>query len=79
MRPMTRVMRVGATSKAGIPTAEEFPTVLDLPGAPVPVLTGGHTSGHTAYHLPAARAVVTGTTGTHDLLGTPAPTNRSET
>jgi glyoxylase-like metal-dependent hydrolase (beta-lactamase superfamily II) len=33
---------------------------LDLPGAPVPVPTYGHTSGHTAYFLPAAGVVVTG-------------------
>ena len=57
---LSRVMRVGVTRKVAIPTAEAFPTVLDLPGRPAPLLTGGHTSGHTAYHLPAARAVLTG-------------------
>jgi glyoxylase-like metal-dependent hydrolase (beta-lactamase superfamily II) len=33
---------------------------LDLPGRPVPVPAYGHTSGHTAYFLPAAGVVVTG-------------------
>lgn len=33
---------------------------LDLPGRPVPVATHGHTSGHSAFHLSAARAVITG-------------------
>jgi glyoxylase-like metal-dependent hydrolase (beta-lactamase superfamily II) len=36
------------------------PIALDLPGGPVPVPAYGHTSGHTAYFLPAAGAVVTG-------------------
>lgn len=72
---LRRVLPVGASSRAGIPTAEEFPTVLALPGGAVPVLTGGHTSGHTAYHLPAARAIVTGdelVTG-HALLARTGP------
>jgi len=55
-----RVVRVGVTKRVSIPTAEAFPTELDLPGRPQPVPTGGHTSGHTAYYLPAARAVATG-------------------
>lgn len=33
---------------------------LDLPGRPVPVATAGHTSGHTAYFVPAAGVVATG-------------------
>jgi len=72
---LRRVLRAGAMSKTGIPSAEQFPTVLELPGGPVPVLTGGHTSGHTAYHLPGARAVVTGdelATG-HGLLPRSGP------
>jgi glyoxylase-like metal-dependent hydrolase (beta-lactamase superfamily II) len=57
-----RVLRVGATDKISIPSAEPFPNdgPLDLPGTPVPVPTHGHTSGHTAYLLPAAGAVATG-------------------
>ncbi len=48
---------------------------LDLPGAPVPVATHGHTSGHTAFHLPSVGAVITGdalVTG-HPLLATTGP------
>lgn len=59
---LTRVMRVGVMKDVAIPSAEPFPTsgALDLPGRPVPVPTRGHTSGHTAYHLPGAGAVATG-------------------
>jgi len=57
-----RIMRVGAAKKVSAPRAEPFPAegALDLPGAPVPVPTHGHTSGHTAYHLPQAGVVITG-------------------
>jgi glyoxylase-like metal-dependent hydrolase (beta-lactamase superfamily II) len=57
-----RVLRVGAAKDARIPSAQPFADAgaLDLPGRPVPVPTRGHTSGHTAYHLPAVGAVVTG-------------------
>jgi glyoxylase-like metal-dependent hydrolase (beta-lactamase superfamily II) len=59
---LSRVMRVGVTQDVRIPTAQAFPATgaLDLPGRPVPVPTRGHTSGHTAYHVPAAGAVATG-------------------
>jgi glyoxylase-like metal-dependent hydrolase (beta-lactamase superfamily II) len=59
---LTRVMRVGVIKNVTIPSAEPFPTegALDLPGRPVPVPTRGHTSGHTAYHLPGVGAVATG-------------------
>lgn len=70
-----RVLRVGATKNVAIPSAQPFPAdgPLDLPGAPVPVPTHGHTSGHTAYLFPAARAVATGdelVTGHAVLRGT---------
>jgi glyoxylase-like metal-dependent hydrolase (beta-lactamase superfamily II) len=57
-----RVSRAGATKDVRVPSAQPFPDdgALDLPGAPVPVATPGHTTGHTAYHLPAVGAVVTG-------------------
>jgi glyoxylase-like metal-dependent hydrolase (beta-lactamase superfamily II) len=57
-----RITRAGATQKMSIPHAEPFPNAgaLDLPGAPVPVETAGHTSGHCAYHLPNVGAVITG-------------------
>lgn len=34
--------------------------MLELPGSPVPVLTPGHTPGHTAYHLPGSGVLVSG-------------------
>ena len=57
-----RVLRAGATRDVAAPHAQPFPAAgpLDLPGAPVPVPTHGHTSGHTAYHLPSAGVVITG-------------------
>jgi glyoxylase-like metal-dependent hydrolase (beta-lactamase superfamily II) len=70
-----RVVRAGATKDISIPAAQPFPNAgaLDLPGAPVPVPMPGHTSGHTAYLLPAAGAVATGdglVTGHAMLRGT---------
>ncbi|OLM06619.1 putative beta-lactamase [Pseudonocardia sp. Ae706_Ps2] len=57
-----RVARAGAGRDVAAAHAQPFPTsgALDLPGSPVPVPTGGHTSGHTAFHLPASGAVITG-------------------
>jgi glyoxylase-like metal-dependent hydrolase (beta-lactamase superfamily II) len=59
---LARVGRVGVTKHVTVPSAQPFANdgPLDLPGAPVPVPTHGHTSGHTAYHLPHVGAVVTG-------------------
>jgi glyoxylase-like metal-dependent hydrolase (beta-lactamase superfamily II) len=59
---MRRVLPVLGNPKAGVPSVEPFPKdgALDLPGHPVAVPTRGHTSGHVAYHLPEARAVLTG-------------------
>nr|WP_275297005.1 MBL fold metallo-hydrolase [Streptomyces cyaneogriseus] len=57
------------------PVADPLPFpragALDLPGRPVPVLTPGHTRGHSAYHLRHAGAVVTG-----DALVSGHPTSR---
>jgi glyoxylase-like metal-dependent hydrolase (beta-lactamase superfamily II) len=57
-----RISRKGATKPLSLPHAEPFASSgpLDLPGAPVPVATHGHTSGHTAYFLPDRGAVITG-------------------
>ena len=57
-----RITRKGAGRPYDVPHVEPFPTdgALDLPGRPVPVGTAGHTSGHIAYLLPEAGAVVTG-------------------
>lgn len=59
---LTRITRVGALSRAGVASAQPFPTdgPLDLPGRPVPVSTHGHTAGHVAYHLRALGVVATG-------------------
>lgn len=59
---LARVSRVGVTKQVRIPSARPFPSEgpLDLPGRPVPIPTHGHTSGHTAYLLSGAGAVVTG-------------------
>ena len=64
-----RIARSGATEDVDVPTGQSFDLVhagddgaLDLPGHPVPVATPGHTSGHTAYLLPAVGAVATGDT-----------------
>ncbi|WP_116707838.1 MBL fold metallo-hydrolase [Actinomycetospora cinnamomea] len=64
--------RAGALRAVCIPDAagDAVPGVpLDLPGRPVPVATPGHTSGHTAYLLPGAGALVSG-----DALVTGHPT-----
>ena len=57
-----RIIRAGATRDVAAPHATAFPGSgpLDLPGHPIPVATPGHTDGHTAYHLPAVGAVLTG-------------------
>ncbi len=54
-------MSAGGMSKAGVPEARPFAAgPLDVPGRPVPVVTPGHTSGHTCYHLPDAGVLITG-------------------
>ncbi|MEV7285174.1 MBL fold metallo-hydrolase [Streptomyces sp. NPDC093252] len=64
-----------AGGRKHVPVAE--PTVvtpgeaLDLPGAPVPVPTPGHTLGHCAFALPGAGVVISG-----DALVTGHPTSR---
>ncbi|SHH29478.1 Glyoxylase, beta-lactamase superfamily II [Jatrophihabitans endophyticus] len=60
-----RVARVGATRDITVAHARRLPAAgddgaLDLPGRPVPVPMHGHTSGHSAFHLPAAGVVITG-------------------
>ncbi|RZQ62430.1 MBL fold metallo-hydrolase [Amycolatopsis suaedae] len=68
-----RIIRAGALRHTSVPHARPFPAdgPLDLPGRPVPVTCHGHTSGHSAYHLPAAGAVATG-----DALVTGHPLTR---
>lgn len=59
---LLRIARAGATRSLSVGDARGFGSngPLDLPGAPVPVPTHGHTSGHAAYHLPQHGVVVTG-------------------
>ncbi|MET8564535.1 MBL fold metallo-hydrolase [Streptomyces flaveolus] len=67
-------IRSGGT--AHVPVAEPLPFPapgpLDLPGAPVPVHTPGHTDGHCAYLLPGTGLLVSG-----DALVTAHPTSRA--
>ncbi len=64
------VMASGGLTKAGVPEARAFAVgPLDVPGRPVPIVTPGHTSGHTCYHLPHAGVLITG-----DALVTGHPT-----
>lgn len=58
------ITRAGAMKHEAIPHATpiEEGQALDLPGRPVPVVTPGHTSGHTCFHLPEAGALITGDT-----------------
>lgn len=57
-----QILLLGAKSQAPVPDPRPCTdgVPLDLPGQPVPVATPGHTSGHNAYHLPHAGAVITG-------------------
>lgn len=57
-----RIMALDAMSKQGVASPAPFPTdgAMDVPGRPVPVLTGGHTPGHTAFHLPEQGVVISG-------------------
>ncbi|MFD1825702.1 MULTISPECIES: MBL fold metallo-hydrolase [Mumia] len=58
---LSDIMRLDGTDREGIPQARAYPqTGLDLPGAPVPVPTPGHTDGHTAFHLPGSGVLVSG-------------------
>lgn len=68
-----RIMALDATSKQGVVSPAPFPSggAMDVPGRPVPVLTGGHTPGHTVFHLPEHGVVITG-----DILVTGHPVSR---
>ncbi|MBB1024652.1 MULTISPECIES: MBL fold metallo-hydrolase [unclassified Dietzia] len=65
-------MTMSVPSAVAVPFGE----ALDLPGAPVPISTPGHTSGHTAYLLDDLGVVFTGDSlvTSHPLLaGPPRP------
>jgi glyoxylase-like metal-dependent hydrolase (beta-lactamase superfamily II) len=73
-------VRHGGTADVRLPGAAAFPSprphpALDVPGAPVPVPTPGHTSGHSAFLLREHGVVLTGdalVTG-HPLSGVRGP------
>jgi glyoxylase-like metal-dependent hydrolase (beta-lactamase superfamily II) len=52
----------GGAQHLSLPAAEPFPDgrPLDLPGAPIPVLSGGHTTGHTSFLIPDEGILATG-------------------
>lgn len=72
-RWVLRIVAAGGLRRLSVPFAEPFPRAgaLDLPGRPVPVPCPGHTSGHTAYHVPSAGVLVAG-----DALVTGHPVTR---
>lgn len=59
-----KITRVGATEHVTIPHAQALTSdgALDVPGRPVPIVTPGHTSGHTCFYLPESGAILTGDT-----------------
>ncbi|MET8829286.1 MBL fold metallo-hydrolase [Streptomyces sp. NPDC004610] len=66
-------LRAGGKAHVPVTAPEAFALggPLDLPGAPVPVPTPGHTLGHCAFALPGSGAVISG-----DALVTAHPTSR---
>ncbi|MCC3273325.1 MBL fold metallo-hydrolase [Arthrobacter zhangbolii] len=62
LRWTVRALQSGGSKAVPVPSAEVWDDALlaSLPGGPVAVPTPGHTPGHTAFYLPAARAVATG-------------------
>lgn len=62
IRWTARIIRAGALKPITIPHASSYPHTgpLDLPGTPVPIACSGHTSGHSAFHLPDKRVLITG-------------------
>ena len=62
LRWTARIIAAGALKPAKIPHAQPYPRAgaLDLPGNPVPIACAGHTSGHSAFHLPDKGVLITG-------------------
>lgn len=69
-----RALRACGTAHLPVADPRAFPAdgPLDLPGAPVPVHSPGHTRGHCAYLLPRSGVLVSG-----DALVTGHPTSRT--
>jgi glyoxylase-like metal-dependent hydrolase (beta-lactamase superfamily II) len=65
-------MASGGTFDVSLTSPRSFPAAapLDLPGAPTPVPTPGHTKGHCAYLLPGSGILISG-----DALVTAHPTS----
>lgn len=62
---LIHVVRSGGMNRDGIPTVQPLENLPDLPGAPVPVASPGHTGGHCSFlvagHvLVAGDAIITG-------------------
>ncbi|WP_439031149.1 MBL fold metallo-hydrolase [Gordonia terrae] len=61
---LAKTIPLGVLDRSGLAEASPFPTdrqqPLDLPGAPVPVSSPGHTDGHSAYLVADGRALVSG-------------------
>ncbi|RIX28594.1 MBL fold metallo-hydrolase [Amnibacterium setariae] len=59
---LASIVRAGGSAHVRVPTVVPFPRsgALDVPGRPTPVLSAGHTSGHTAYLLAAEGMLATG-------------------
>jgi glyoxylase-like metal-dependent hydrolase (beta-lactamase superfamily II) len=63
-----RIVRAGALQTGEVDDADDFDAVtgadrdgpLDLPGAPTPIASPGHTSGHTAYFVEKAGVLISG-------------------
>jgi glyoxylase-like metal-dependent hydrolase (beta-lactamase superfamily II) len=74
---LTHILRKGAMKKTPVASAQGVTTdtALDVPGAPVPILLPGHTSGHTVYLVADGRAIVMGDAiaTDHWLCATPGP------
>lgn len=70
------VVALKATHVERLGAAQTFTTErLDVPGRPVPVPTPGHTSGHSAFHLPERGALLVGDAlmTQHGLAHAPGP------
>ena len=62
LRWSLHVMKAGGTQNVSVPQASGIAAgqPLDVPGNPVPIVTPGHTSGHTMFHLPQHGVIISG-------------------
>jgi glyoxylase-like metal-dependent hydrolase (beta-lactamase superfamily II) len=61
-RWLASIARAGGSDHVSDDTVQAFPHTgpLDVPGRPTPILSAGHTSGHTAYLVAEEGVIVTG-------------------